>query len=330
MKYNYLLKPLGEYSQRFKRNLGPFASFVGGAFNTIMQQKTNDDNISFQKEINKQNIQNQWRMFHAQNNRQDYLNANQDLIKRQSLQRAGLNLWSQFGGNPNLSTNTVAQPEQRAVSKVAPQLDSVFAQMLQQQPLVDAQAKLTQQKAKEQEILNNRMLSEDLTHKTQDIIEEWKKQNEGKKDAVLPDIPIVPHDSGWFKAMRERNQFKGEQQTVDIQSFENDLRRLVIENQIASPEVLDAFVKMPVFEKSKLISEAHLALANSQLARQKKKESVEQTKYISTQDAYLQLKKQIESDNNLTQYVHKMFSGDFGFEDAVKMLVLVAVMQMSK
>lgn len=330
MNYKYLFKPLGESSQRFKRNLGPFASFVGGAFNTIMQQKTNDDNISAQKEINKQNIQNQWNMFRAQNNRQDYLNANQDLIKRQSLQRAGLNLWSQFGGNPNLSTNTVSQPEQRTVPKVSPQFDTAFAQMLQQQPLVDAQAKLAQQKAKEQEILNNRMLSEDLTHKTQDIIEEWKKQNEGKKGAVLPDIPIVPHDAGWFKAMRDRNLYKGEQQTVDIQAFENDLRRLVIENQIASPEVLEAFVHMPVAEKSKLISEAHLALANSQLARQKKKESVEQTKYISTQDAYLQLKKQIESDNNLTQYVHKMFNGDFGFEDAVKMLVLVAVMQMSK
>lgn len=303
---------------------------VAGVGNFISSLITNHQNVKMQEEINRRNIENQWKMFQALNDRQDYLNANQDLIKRQSLQRAGLNLWSQFGGNPNLSTNTVSQPEQRAVSKVAPQLDSAFVQMLQQQPLVDAQAKLTQQKAKEQEILNNRMLSEDLTHKTQDIIEEWKKQNEGKKGAVLPDIPIVPHDAGWFKAMRERNQYKGEQQTVDIQAFENDLRRLVIENQIASPEVLNAFVSMPVAEKSKLISESKLAIANASLSAQKEKESVEQTKYISTQDAYLQLKKQIENDNNLTQYVHKMFSGDFGFEDAVKMLVLVAVMQMSK
>lgn len=303
---------------------------VAGIGNFVSSLITNHQNVKMQEEINRRNIENQWKMFQALNDRQDYLNANQDLIKRQSLQRAGLNLFSEFGGNPNLSTNTVAQPEQRSVSKVAPQLDSAFVQMLQQQPLVDAQAKLTQQKAKEQEILNNRMLSEDLTHKTQDIIEEWKKQNEGKKDAVLPDIPIVPHDSGWFKAMRERNQYKGEQQTVDIQSFENDLRRLVIENQIASPDVLDSFVKMPVAAKSKLISESKLAIANASLSAQKEKESAEQTKYISTQDAYLQLKKQIENDNNLTQYVHKMFSGDFGFEDAVKMLVLVAVMQMSK
>lgn len=303
---------------------------VAGIGNFVSSLITNHQNVKMQEEINRRNIENQWKMFQALNDRQDYLNANQDLIKRQSLQRAGLNLFSEFGGNPNLSTNTVAQPEQRSVSKVAPQLDSAFVQMLQQQPLVDAQAKLTQQKAKEQEILNKRMLSEDLTHKTQDIIEEWKKQNEGKKDAVLPDIPIVPHDSGWFKAMRERNQYKGEQQTVDIQSFENDLRRLVIENQIASPDVLDSFVKMPVAAKSKLISESKLAIANASLSAQKEKESAEQTKYISTQDAYLQLKKQIENDNNLTQYVHKMFSGDFGFEDAVKMLVLVAVMQMSK
>lgn len=303
---------------------------IAGIGNFVSSLITNHQNVKMQEEINRRNIENQWKMFQALNDRQDYLNANQDLIKRQSLQRAGLNLFSEFGGNPNLSTNTVAQPEQRSVSKVAPQLDSAFVQMLQQQPLVDAQAKLTQQKAKEQEILNKRMLSEDLTHKTQDIIEEWKKQNEGKKDAVLPDIPIVPHDSGWFKAMRERNQYKGEQQTVDIQSFENDLRRLVIENQIASPDVLDSFVKMPVAAKSKLISESKLAIANASLSAQKEKESAEQTKYISTQDAYLQLKKQIENDNNLTQYVHKMFSGDFGFEDAVKMLVLVAVMQMSK
>lgn len=303
---------------------------VAGVGNFISSLITNHQNVKSQEEINRRNIENQWKMFQALNDRQDYLNSNQDLIKRQSLQRAGLNLFSEFGGNPNVSTNTVSQPEQKTVPKVAPHLDSAFVQMLQQQPLVDAQAKLTQQKAKEQEILNNRMLSEDLTHKTQDIIEEWKKQNEGKKGAILPDIPIVPHDSGWFKAMRERNQYKGEQQTVDIQSFENDLRRLVIENQIASPAVLDSFVNLPVAEKSKLISESKLAIANASLSAQKEKESNEQTKYISTQDAYLQLKKQIENDNNLTQYVHKMFSGDFGFEDAIKMLVLVAVMQMSK
>lgn len=330
MNYKYLFKPLGVTSQRFKCNLGPFASFVGGAFNTIMQQKTNDDNISAQKEINKQNIQNQWNMFRAQNSRQDYLNANQDLIKRQSLQRAGLNLWSEFGGNPNISTNSISQPEQKTVPKIAPQMSTEFAQMLQQQPLLDAQAELTKQKAEEQEILNRRMRIEDLTHEVEDIIEQWNKNNEGKKLGDLPDIPVIPHNSGWFKAMRERNQFKGEQQAVEIQFFENDLRRLVLQNQIASPEVVNAFVKMPLAEKSRLISEAKLAIANSQLARQKKEESFQNTMYISTQDAYLQLKKQIESDNNLLQYVHKMFSGDFGFEDAVKMLVLVAVMQMSK
>ena len=165
-----------------------------------MQQKTNDDNISAQKEINKQNIDNQWRLFHAMNNRQDYLNSNQDLIKRQSLQRAGLNLWSEFGGNPNLSSNSVSQPEQRTVPKVAPQFDTAFAQMLQQQPLLDAQAELTKQKAKEQEILNNRMRSEDLTHKVEDIVAQWKTDNEGKKEAVLPDIPVAHLDTGYVLA----------------------------------------------------------------------------------------------------------------------------------
>lgn len=330
MNYKYIFKPLGVSSQRFKCSAGPFASFVTGGLNMILQQKINDDNISAQKEINKQNIQNQWNMFHAQNNRQDYLNANQDLIKRQSLQRAGLNLWSQFGGNPNVATNSVSQPEQKTVPKVAPQMTPEFAQMLQQQPLVDSQAELTKQKAKEQEILNRRMENEDRTHEVLDTISQWIEESKTNPNIGMPDVPVLRHDAGWFKAMREQNQYKGEKQTVDIQGFENSLRQLIIEKQLARPDVLTAFVEMPIAEKTRLVQEARLAVANAQLSQQKKIESEAQTKYINTQDAYLNLKKQIEGDNSLTQYVHKMFSGDFGFEDAIKMLVLVAVMQMSK
>lgn len=307
MNYKYLFKPLGESSQRFKRNLGPFASFVGGAFNTIMQQKTNDDNISAQKEINKQNIQNQWRLFHAQNDRQDYLNANQDLIKRQSLQRAGLNLLSQFGGNPNLSTNTVSQPEQRTPPKVAPQFDTAFAQMLQQQPLVKAQTRELNANAERQEIENKRMRSEDAQYSVESALAYFADN----PNAPLPEIEVVPKNRGWFDAKRNYNALRGEEGDTMVKRFDGFIKQA----QYLDLAVRDSIVKLPINIRKKVIEETSLAISKSS-------ESKSNKAYIDAQKSYTELKEQLESDNNIMPYIDKIFQGDFGFDDFCKLVVL--------
>lgn len=307
MNYKYLLKPVGETSHRFKRNLGPFASFVGGAFNTIMQQKTNDDNISSQKEINKQNIQNQWNMFHAQNSRQDYLNANQDLIKRQSLQRAGLNLWSEFGGNPNLSTNTVSQPEQKTVPKVAPQFDTAFAQMLQQQPLVKAQTRELNANAERQEIENKRMRSEDAQYSVESALAYFQEH----PDSPLPEIEVVPKNRGWFDAKRNYNAFRGEEGDTLVKRVDGFIKQA----QYLDTTVREAIVQLPINIRKKVIAETSLAVSKSS-------ESVSNKAYIDAQKSYITLKEKLEGDNNIMPYIDKIFQGDFGFDDFCKLVVL--------
>lgn len=94
-------------------------------------------NNEMQKQTNEQMIDNQWQMFRAQNERQDYLNDYQDLIKRNSLKRAGMNVNSEFGGYPNIQTNSVSQPQLGA-----PQIDgATLANMIQQAPLIEAQVR---------------------------------------------------------------------------------------------------------------------------------------------------------------------------------------------
>ena len=307
MKHTYIFKPLGVSSQRFKCSAGAFASFGTGALNMILQQKTNDDNISAQKEINKQNIQNQWNMFHAQNNRQDYLNANQDLIKRQSLQRAGLNLWSQFGGNPNVATNAISQPEQKTVPKVAPQFTPEFAQLLQNEPLVKAQAELTKQQAKRQEIENRRLQSEDAQYGVEEAMA-YVKDN---PNAPLPEIEVVPKNRGWFDAKRNYNALRGEEGDTMVKRVDGFIKNA----QYLDEVVRNAIVQLPVNVRKKVIEETDLAIAKASESRSNKA-------YIDAQKSYTELKEQLERDNNIMPYIDKIFMGDFGFDDFCKLMVL--------
>ena len=140
MRYKHLFTPLGLNAHWSFHDAFGIGTAVAGIANMISQVETNSHNIRMQEEINQRNINNQWAMFRAQNNRQDYLNANQDLIKRQSLAKAGINVNSEFGGYPNISTNPVSQAEQKAV-QASPVDASLFAQMVQQAPLIEAQVK---------------------------------------------------------------------------------------------------------------------------------------------------------------------------------------------
>lgn len=326
MNYKYLFKPLGVTSQRFKHNLGPFASFVGGAFNTIMQQKTNDDNISAQKEINKQNIENQWRLFHAQNNRQDYLNANQDLIKRQSLQRAGLNLWSEFGGNPNLSTNTVAQPEQRTVPKVAPQFDTAFAQMLQQQPLVEAQARQLNADAEHQEILNEREHSVDkgLRKYILDNLNTDEISNFGGTPLDNVDVQGFAKgiNAGTFEAQKRIREYKSELKELDKNDVKNVLDKLVSDKQLNDNNVIKALQKMPYFEYLKLSRECSVLLKEKDVQINLAKYYEAAAKNQDAQAELSKLEKEIQENTNIAEMIHK-YLGDGPLSDVAMLLVTI-------
>lgn len=109
---------------------------------------------------NRANIRNQNELLKKQYQMQQELNANGALVQKQGLERAGMNVLSQFGPNMNLSAPTPSKSD-----IIAPQADLSgvvqMAQMMQQQPLVKAQADKTQAEADAQNILNERERSKD-------------------------------------------------------------------------------------------------------------------------------------------------------------------------
>lgn len=116
------------------RHTPHFWSAIASGAGSLISSFVNNE---MQKQTNEQMIDNQWQMFRAQNERQDYLNDYQDLIKRNSLKRAGMNVNSEFGGYPNIQTNSVSQPQLGA-----PHIDgATLANMIQQAPLIEAQVR---------------------------------------------------------------------------------------------------------------------------------------------------------------------------------------------
>ena len=115
------------------------ASALGSLFGGIF---TNKSNREAQERANQENMAFQREMFNRKAAREDMLNANSALIQRQSLEKAGLNPnVGQYGqlqtgvaqGSPSSSAYIAQSPFDGAQM-------GALAQLLQQQPLVDAQA----------------------------------------------------------------------------------------------------------------------------------------------------------------------------------------------
>lgn len=283
-------------------------------------------NYASQNATNEANRRNQQELLRETQRFQREENLNMYTTLRRSLERAGLNVNSQFGGYP-----TTSSPSGSLAQMQAPQIDlSGSAALLQQAPLVMAQAEKTKAEADAQIIENQRKRTEDITYENDTALDAYNDAKKDNPDLELPDLKVVPHNRGWFEAKRNLNLLKGEQQTTEIQGFENSLRKLVVNKQMANPAVVEAFVTMPIAQKKQLVELANQAVAEAALAGQKEKESVAQEKYISAQEAYTLLMKKVQEDNNLVGYVDKIFNGDFSWKDAAKILVLAAVMRFGK
>lgn len=297
----------------------PAAMAVGSAISAISQDSANDENVKAQKEINERNIQNQWRLWRAENTRQDYLNANQASFYRNSMAKAGLNLNSDLGGfSPNMATNTPPSAEAKAPT-VNPLFDSslgaTMAQMVQQTPLIRAQADKTHEEAEAIRIENNRNRTEDTQYSIEDMIDYVNEH----PDADLPDVEVVPKNAGWFKAHREYNKFKGEQHQVNIAAVEDRIKNA----QWADKRVRDAIIDMPYRQLKQVIELTKQAIAETAVSK-------EQKELVKANTAVAKLQEKLQQDNNIMPYIDKMFTGEFDFKDACKLLVLAVIGGMSR
>lgn len=326
MRYKHLFTPLGLNAHwSFRSDLWGIGTTVAGIGNMVSNLVTNHENVKMQEEINRRNIENQWNMFRAQNNRQDFLNSNQDLIKRQSLAKAGMNVNSEFGGYPNIATNNIPLADQKAVQRT-PIDFSLFAQMMQQQPLVKAQARQLNADAEHQEILNERERSVDKGLR--------KFVLDNINTDGIPDLDGVPLDNvdvqgnalginaGTFEAQKRIREYKSELLELDKNDVKNVLDKLVTDNQLKDDSIIKALKKMPYYEYLKLNRECAVLLKEKAVQKNLADYYEKAAKNQDAQAELTSLEQEIQENTNIAEMIHK-YLGDGPLSDVAMLLVTI-------
>lgn len=264
-------------------------------------------NAGMQDYQNRKNREAQEYMLREAQAFQRELNANSTLIQKQSLQRAGLPV-SLMTGPGDFNNSTVLGD---SASQSAPSLDSnilmAAAKQKQDQPMIDAQSRLMNAQAEKQEIENRRMRSEDAQYSIEDALAYFRDN----PDSPLPEIEAVPKNRGWLEAKRNYNALRGEEGDTMVKRVDGFIKNA----QYIDLVVRNAIIDLPISVRKKVIAEANLSVS-------KASESASNKAYIDAQKSYIELKEQLEHDNNIMPYIDKIFQGDFGFDDFCKLLVL--------
>lgn len=328
MRYKHLLTPLGLNAHwSFRSDFWGIGTSVAGIGNMVSNLVTNHENVKMQEEINRRNIENQWAMFRAQNNRQDYLNSNQDFIKRQSLAKAGMNVNSEFGGYPNIATNNIPLAEQKAAQMSPPDF-SLFAQMLQQAPLVKAQSRDLNAKAEAQEILNEREKAKDSQSNLymNNIMSNSSLFGEGYNDVVTSDLDGgelsnvsikgkgKKFNYGDFEFYRITKQFDNELKQFSYNDAKWSLDKMVLKAQGDDKKVLNSLINLPKGQLEQLA-------AATKLAVQQASTFDKQGQLFDAQAAFTNLQKKIQEESNLSQIFDDMMKDGLTLENVGRMLI---------
>lgn len=197
---------------------------------------------------NKANIRNQNFLWNEQNARQDFLNANGALIKRQSMDKAGLNVNSDYGYSPNVTANVPTSAQQQA-----PQLDmSTLAQLVQQAPLVDAQAKKTKEEARNLKIQNDR--EETVDNNLDTYFHDWFSKHVDANENVIFG-KYQHYNKGTLDAQKFAKEWETRSKELDALDVKYQIDKLVYDKQLADSPTIDAIADMPRQAQAKLYNE---------------------------------------------------------------------------
>lgn len=301
MYYNLIKYPRAKFSA-----LGAFGlvSSIGNAF---LQDYQNRKNREFQRE-----------MLQEQQIFQRELNSQSAGMQKQSLMRAGLSPNLMTGAPPYGSASALgdSSPQQ------APQIDvggiNAFAQMIQQQPLLEAQARKDNAEAKAIEIDNARKSSEDAMLYNLDIlsnIKESENDNESGNVLEIPELKIAPFNAGTLKALRDYNLFHGEQSEVEKNVAKNTLEKLVADGMVKDNEVISSLVRLPVPTFNKIFNEVLFVAQQTNTLKSQEDLNISQT-------SLNQLEEEITRNSNIHELITK-YLGNGAVADAVHALVML-------
>lgn len=279
-------------------------------------------NYGLQDNINDENIDNQWQMFRANQRYQNDQNLKMYSTLRKSLEGAGFNVNSAFGGYP-----TSTAPSSSMASKVAPQIDSVgIASLLQQAPLIKAQARKDNADAESQEIENKRKKSEDNAFKFYDILESYNNAtDDNKKEQYknqLQEVDVVPHNKGWFESRKAWREFQTQVQELSARDFKAKLDKLVWSGQFDNQEVVNALQKMPLPEYNKVCEEVRNLIKDRAVMDSVKALNDQKTSESKANEEMIKFQKKLAEQSNIFEMIHK-YLGDGAMADAAAFFVFI-------
>lgn len=312
MVYHFYFDGLGSFTPypSFKQ-IAPLvlAGLVAGAGSAI----AGGANAVSTSVANKRNIDNQNALWNKQKAFQNFLNANGALIQKQSMLRAGLNPNAELGTYANL---TAPSPSKSDVTPVnfdfLSSSGADVAKMIQQQPIVDATARKENALAKEQEILNQRLLSEDSVYHNDDVISNPSVDENGNSISELVKSPV---NKGTYDALRALNQYKGEISDISAKVAYNRLQEEVFKNQFQDKTVVNALTRMPFREFRKLYWETQDLIEDLNLKKS-------QISLNDSQTALNNLEEEITRNSNIHELITK-YLGDGAVADFAHVMVIL-------
>lgn len=244
------------------------------------------------KATNRQALENQDKLYRQQKEQQDYLNANGALIKRQSMERAGLNPNADYGYSPNLTASTPS-PAQLSAPQFNMDMNSVMSllQLMQQKPVLDADARQKNADAEKQELQN------DIT-----------KAEIGANPGGVADI-------GERKYQISVANFEALLQKQNADMAEDRLRQMVAEGQFKDSKVANALIQMPYREYRYLFNQVKNLMADTELKKSNKE-------FIDSQKLTEDLEREITENSNLMELIDK-YIPEGGLRDLSHLFVIL-------
>lgn len=269
---------------------------------------------------NRENAEHSWQREVAYNN---WLLNNETQMRVQDARKAGLNpafmngsQLGSSGGSPTYDTPQYQSPMDLSTAMM-------FGKTAADTRLTNAQAKAQEllnadKESKNQAIahtydegiwtLNGKVISDDEANK---LLES------GSTD--LPDFSIrsiVPDGAeGRLQGEQLLKRWDKEVSDIDVGKLHNQLETMVTKGQISNPRVIQALQNMPYWTYKDLIEKVN----NAVVSRQNMKK---QGKILDITAVTAQLEQNIQRDNNLNQYIDKMFNGEFEIKDLCKVLTM--------
>lgn len=302
MYYKFVIdRPVGDFSHRFKC-YGAIAALLGTAMNAAYQDKQNEENRQAQND-----------MLTRQQNFQRELNANSALVQMQSLKKAGLspNLLS---GNP--AYNATASLGDSS-SQQAPQIDvSAISSLLQQQPLVDAQARKDNAEAKAQEIENARQETLDRH------LDAYFKDKFPAFDDPNAVGSYKNYNKGTIDAQKLEREWEVRATELDALDVQYQFDKLVNDTKLANSATVQAVADMPLLERRKLYNEVLNLIKDRKVMDSVIKLNDAHTSLAASQEALNILEEEITRNSNIHELITK-YLGDGAMADAAHFITML-------